>query len=324
MHELRRDQLRRLRRGQRTSSELNVEKGIGRAQRRRDSPDICEFLSASLRDGWKRFRKRLKRCRENFSEKAVHNSRIESRRLLSLCELVSALTASAHAAKVRHCLKRYLDTFDELRDTHVQLTIVGKRLRRFPVLRPFHNALRKLERHLLKDTARRVRRTKLSCLRKSIRSMEDELRGRAREKAPRTQFQFGAVCRALHQSFSQVVALHRCVDPTDTATIHRVRIAFKKFRYVIEAIAPMLPGVTAQRLAAMKRFQVLMGELQDTEVLLATVKKFRQKNKVDAGAASDFRETLLRRRQRLIGAYLKRADQLDQFRLESNVAGNRH
>jgi hypothetical protein len=56
-----------------------------------------------------------------------------------------------------------------------------------------------------------------------------------------------------------------------------------------------------------------MGDLQDAEVLLATVEKFESKRKIDAVVADVFRKEFLRRRQRLIQAYLKRAARLDRF-----------
>ena len=84
-------------------------------------------LGVSLKKQWKRYRKELKRCQRKFSEKAVHQSRVETRRLLSIVELLDPFTPDGRLDKIRACLKRHLDTFDDLRDTHVQLLVVRGR-----------------------------------------------------------------------------------------------------------------------------------------------------------------------------------------------------
>jgi hypothetical protein len=45
--------------------------------------DPLELLTGALQAQWKRYRKKLKRCQQKFSEKAVHDSRVETRRLLA-------------------------------------------------------------------------------------------------------------------------------------------------------------------------------------------------------------------------------------------------
>ena len=188
--------------------------------------DVRRYLAASLNDGWKRFRKRLRSCQRDFSEEAVHDSRVESRRLLSTLELLGALLPDRQVAKARRNLKRYLDTFDELRDTHVQLIFIEKSILQFPELQTFHDALCKRERRCIKETARRIKRTRLTQLRRSVRELEAELRRRPR-RATRRQLGSEDVLRALHMAFARVVELNGRVESRNTDTIHRVRVAFK-------------------------------------------------------------------------------------------------
>lgn len=278
----------------------------------RTSQDLRRHLGTSLQDGWRRFRKRLKRCQEDFSEKAVHDSRVESRRLLSTFELLGSLTSSRQPEAARRNLKRYLDIFDELRDTHVQLMFIAKRVADFPELRVFRDVLRKRERRCIKRTARRIKRAKMAALRRSVETMNRALQ-RPLRGVPRASLRLSRIVRVLKQALTHVAALHRRVDPADTVSIHRVRIAFKKFRYMIEAVAPLLPGANPRYLERLRNFQSLMGEIQDAEVLLSTVEKFRSRKKIDAAVAEVFREELLRHRQQLIKRYLKRAPRLDRF-----------
>jgi CHAD domain-containing protein len=103
------------------------------------------------------------------------------------------------------------------------------------------------------------------------------------------------------------------IRPQDAQTIHRTRVAFKQFRYMVEALADFLPWLTNHHLAAMRHYQSMMGEIQDAEVLLRTLDKFLRKQETVPEAAGRFRGDLLRRRQRLIRVYLGAAEQLLEF-----------
>lgn len=120
--------------------------------------------------------------------------------------------------------------------------------------------------------------------------------------------------RAVNRAYARVVQLKARIDPGNTATIHRTRIAFKKFRYMVEALRPLLRGVTEQRLTEMRHYQAMMGDIQDLEVLLGTLGKFFQKREVKAESARHFRDELVRRRQWLARRYMDAADALHQFR----------
>jgi len=62
-------------------------------------------LGDSLQVQWRRYRKRLKRCQERFSEEAVHASRVETRRLLATVELLRAFIPEDDLKKARRALK---------------------------------------------------------------------------------------------------------------------------------------------------------------------------------------------------------------------------
>jgi inorganic triphosphatase YgiF len=74
--------------------------------------DVLQHLGESLNTQWRRYRKRLRRCQGQFSQDAVHDVRVETRRLLSTIELLGAFIPERDIQKVRRALKRHLDTFD--------------------------------------------------------------------------------------------------------------------------------------------------------------------------------------------------------------------
>lgn len=122
--------------------------------------DSLQHLGALLKTQWKRYRKRLRRCQENFSEEAVHESRVETRRLLSTVELLGAFVRKGRIRKAHRALKRHLDSFDDLRDTQVQLLYVRKMLWIGQAVRLFHAYLSKREDRYTSATRKRIKRIK--------------------------------------------------------------------------------------------------------------------------------------------------------------------
>ena len=118
--------------------------------------DVLEHLADSLHTQWRRYRKRLKLCQAHFSEEAVHDSRVETRRLLATVELLRVFIPEQAVRKVRRALKQHLDTFDELRDTQVQLVYVGRMTRTFPAARAFRNWLQQREVRFTRQTSKAV------------------------------------------------------------------------------------------------------------------------------------------------------------------------
>src|SRR5215472_12553042 len=100
-------------------------------------PDALRQLSRLLKSQCKQYRKQLRRCQKKFSEGAVHDSRVAARRLSSVVELLGPFLAAATVKKIERVLKQHLDTFDELRDTQVQLATLRRLEHSFPAARSF-------------------------------------------------------------------------------------------------------------------------------------------------------------------------------------------
>jgi CHAD domain-containing protein len=273
--------------------------------------DVLKHLGDSLNTQWRRYRKRLKRCQERFSEDAVHDVRVETRRLLSTIELLGAFVPEHDIRKARRALKHHLDTFDQLRDTQVQLTYVGRMAGTFPDAYAFYDWLRDRKARFTRTTRKAVKHIQTKRLGRCLAAFEKEIRLQrkriARERA------FAIVQRAINQAFARVAQLCRHVRADDTKTIHRTRIAFKRFRYMVEALSPLLPAVTEDHRRAMRGYQCMMGDIQDMEVLLAALDKFVQKEEVNAASGRRLKKELVRWRQLLIQIYLNAAGRLRRF-----------
>jgi CHAD domain-containing protein len=261
-----------------------------------------------LKQAWKRFEKRLERCQEHCSEKAVHALRVETRRLLSMVDSLRTVLPPAGVKKARRLLKRHLDSFAELRDTQVQVRQVERELRAFPAIKPFYQSLVKREHQLARKAVKRVKRVRQSKLRKLILELREELRT-LRRNPRRLSRKADALWQAVDGAFREVTARREKIDPQKLATLHQTRLAFKKFRYLAEALASPDSADAQRQLRRMQAYQTLLGEVQDADVLLARAEAFAGRRKSFAGFLRDLR----RRRTRLVRRYLKSAGKLDAF-----------
>jgi CHAD domain-containing protein len=269
------------------------------------------YLAVAFKKQWRRYRKELKKCQKKFSPSRVHESRVATRRLLSMTELLGPFLAAGRVKKAQTALKHHLDCFDDLRDTQVQLPAVRKLACDYPTAKRFHEYLCKQEKRFTARTRKRVKRIKTGRLARLIASARADLEAWRKENAP--ALANNLLLQTVNAAFARTRQLQDRIDPKDTATIHCTRVAFKRFRYMLEMLAQHLPLAGEKRLEAMHRYQSLMGDIQDAQVLLQTFDCFAQKKDLAPGAGHRFRNELLRRRRALIRNYLAAAGDLERF-----------
>jgi CHAD domain-containing protein len=284
------------------------------------APGLAVHLARRGRVLRRRYRKRLEACQEKFSERAVHALRIDTRRLLALLDLLDTLGGRGQVNKLRKTFKRRLDIFDELRDTQVHRRLLKP-------LKGDHLGARRVLKLLRRDEARLISRLRdstrsLSCGRlnrrlKKLESVLGQAGGRAR---PTPEAREGAA-RALREAFDRVRLLRKRVRSNNTATIHRMRVAFKQFRYRCELLLPVCPWLPAERLEEMRDFQMAAGEIQDLEILLARLARLAREMRIEPAATQTLRSELSRRRRQAIASFLARVDDLDRFRPDPPAAG---
>jgi CHAD domain-containing protein len=107
-----------------------------------------------------------------------------------------------------------------------------------------------------------------------------------------------------------VAALRARPDALEPDTIHRTRIAFKKFRYLVEILRPMLNDLGEEHLRRLRLFQTLMGEIQDIEMFEKAITGFIRD---DPGRIKQFRQIraeLKKRHSELISHYAEATENL--------------
>jgi len=278
----------------------------------RPSPvELTAHVTQSVRTMRRRYRRRLARCQEKFSEKSVHELRIETRRMLALVDLLRALRVRDSLKKMRKVFKQRLDTFDQLRDTQVQLLLLEPLWQDFPEARAFDLWLRAREKRLIAELRHEIKGTKQLHLEQRMKDLEKQLRKSAKaENSPMRKAQAAAVLSA---AFAGVVELRQRVRPSRPETIHRMRVTFKRFRYMSELLSPVFPRLTPNWLRQMQEYQKFMGDIQDLVVLLAGLKEAVLEAYLAAADARGLQRELTGRRRALILAFMAQADQLFEF-----------
>jgi len=228
-----------------------------------------QLLLDALENRWRKYRTEIKRCRAEFSNEAVHDVRVALRRLISLIELLNSLKLRLRLRKLRRAFKNQIDEFDELRDTQVMLAEISETIHELPELEKFKGHLERVEKKLLKDLGKKIKSLDLKEVTRRVRKTRETLKEDIEADFAETMI------RSVDDAFLVTRQRYEKVDPARPATIHRVRVAFKKFRYVLEIAHPLLDDFPLDNLKRMHDYQSLMGEIQDADVFLQTIDDFQ-------------------------------------------------
>ena len=270
---------------------------------------VGAFLANTLRLRWETYLKQLRVCKRRFSARTVHDLRVASRRLIAQLVMLGCVGVGKTEEEARRVLKRRLKALSALRDLHVQRLFIEQQVTRFPELSLVCDGLRHRERKLERAAAGKVKSSKTRKLRKSLESLEERLTrhsGQADHLAAK-------VTQATARAFADVVRRQQAIDPDKPATIHRTRIAFKKFRYMVESLSPEFTGLSKRDLRELAIYQRRMGILQDLEVLQQLLSDFVQQHRHAAELLEPFARHLRARRSRALRSFLKTADALFGF-----------
>jgi CHAD domain-containing protein len=273
---------------------------------------LASRLDQAFKSAWRSYRRAFKRCQKKLSRTTVHQLRLETRHLLALVDLFDPLLAGDAADKVSRLFKPPFKASGRLRDTQVILRDLEQRLRRSPDLKNFKKEFLRREKRLGRQLERKLKRTRLKPLKNRMDALRKELRATVK-KADEHHRAWVCLFRGMDRAFANVVARRRNIAPMQPQAIHRTRIAFKKFRYMVEQLRPLVPGLAAGSAGRLRGHQKLMGDIQDCETLLAALDKFMRAEKAEARRLRKFRAAVKRDHDRFMARYLRRADELFAF-----------
>lgn len=260
---------------------------------------------------WHRLAAEIDRNRRRCTEPGIHDLRVATRRMLAALDLAGAVLPGEVGPRTRRALRRNLKSFSPLRDCHVRILTLRGLTRRFTVSRPMLREARVLEKELIRQAARTIARFDAASFGREISAIAESLA--SLEETP-ARAAAAVLAGVAAKRYLRVASRGGKLSAGDTKTIHRLRVAFKEYRYSLEALLPLFRGVGKAHLREMGAFQDRMGEIQDIEVLIASVGRFA----VTRGAAYpasmlNLQRHLSQRRLALITAFMKNAGAVTGF-----------
>ncbi|MGD0840324.1 MAG: CHAD domain-containing protein [Candidatus Acidiferrales bacterium] len=194
---------------------------------------------------------------------AVHDLRVALRRCRTMAQALGQIAPDASWRKVKKESRELFDALGELRDTQVERRWVKR-------LAPAGEAVR---RHMLRVLSRRERKRRTQAARALDRFDAKAWRKLARKLAPEAeQFQREHVEfeRLAVERLNDVVELYRRARKGRSRVAwHRLRIALKRFRYIVENFLPQRYAAWGREL---KHIQDSLGDVHDLDVLRSEVR----------------------------------------------------
>ena len=268
---------------------------------------VNQFLLEALDQRWKNYRAELKRCRSEFSNEAVHDLRSAARRMLAIVQLLNSISPRPRLERLNRAFKDQLDEFDDLRDTQVILAEISETLQELPQLEVFQDYLQDVEKSLLKTLRKKLKVIDLFDVSKRIRRMRESLKAESNSDGELIL----QTLQTVDNAFLITKQRQNWINPAQANTIHRVRLAFKTFRYMVEILNPLLHDFPSENLKQMHDYQSLMGEIQDVEVIMqALADAYAHVFSFDPEPVRRYYE---RCHADAISAYMESMNQLDTF-----------
>ena len=215
----------------------------------------------------KRWLKAYRNCSRHFGEPSVHDVRVQSRRLLSLLSIIAL--AGQKTKQVSKQIKTTLRHFSQLRDIHVQ-TLLLQQFTDSPPLQ-LQADLQRKEKRLLTVLKTDLKNADLASIKRSLRKINRSLKKRV--NSSKNKSALSKIIRHVNEAFNNMIAHAQIGKQHDIAHIHEVRILFKKYRYSVEAISDIIPKISSMTVESMQKFQALMGDIHDLDILTGILNK---------------------------------------------------
>lgn len=218
-------------------------------------------------------------------------------------------------------LRGLMGMLSRFRDLQVQEAMLEPLAGRFPCLKPYRDRLKASEASALQLLAGGLAAFDEPLLAGETAAAAAGL-GRIKEGGKKGDKAVGRISNHLAGAHCRLLSLRSAIEGVDPSAIHRLRVAFKKYRYLVEPLAPLSANPDPSVLARMHDLQGAMGDVQDLAVLMrglrswaAAGEKRREFDPVLRKLAGDLEER--------ISGFSAKVGQIDSFAFELPPADRR-
>jgi len=242
-------------------------------------PDTIDVLVDAFTERSKKLRRRLRKCvdaRPREVDERVHDLRVAARRALAVLDAVEPFVGAGAVKPIARRVEKALDRVGPLRDLAVErATLASLRGRApAPLLGAYDARLRRKHERIARKLPKRLRAIGRRTLRRRMQSLKKQLRacGRKADDARDVALHAG------REAFTRLRDARAAIDPHDPATLHALRIALKRFRYLMEILRPVFPQIDEPVIEDLHRLQTALGTVHDLDVLTASLAKYVEKH----------------------------------------------
>jgi CHAD domain-containing protein len=202
-------------------------------------------------------------------EHAVHDLRVALRRTRTVLEVGRAVLGRFHANEARRALRDVQRATGDLRDEEVLLEVFASLGVEDPAALAWIEARRSREKRLRRALVKSLRDGQLASGRRVLGALLTFPVKPSRDK------RLSKIARRAVEKARRDVLKLRAAPLDDAEALHRLRIAYKRLRYVVETFSEALPPALAALAQPASRFQGRLGDLHDIDVAASAVRRAR-------------------------------------------------
>jgi CHAD domain-containing protein len=235
-----------------------------------DPPHAGSYVAARLRALDDRLREAAPRVLSSAqSQDAVHDLRVALRRTRTVLEVSRELFGRFQSDEVRCALREVQRATGALRDEEVLFETIESVKMVDPGVSAWLKSRRARERRFRRALARRIEAGELDRGRRLLDALLAFRVDPSRDKRL-AKFARRAVGDARRR-----VERHRSPRTDDPLALHRLRIAYKRLRYVVETFAEVLPSDVTALAQGAARLQNRLGRVHDVDMAVGSVQRAR-------------------------------------------------
>jgi CHAD domain-containing protein len=234
------------------------------------TPTLQSTLKKLLRQRWKELAQQIKQLSADDNAEAIHELRINTRRLQELVPLAADVVKSPAAANTVKALRQARKVCSEVRDADVLMSMIEPRKSRAERDGRMWDAMTT---HLRRRRVKSHSGAKRSLDRLDLATLSTKWIA-ALEKWPKADAKIEKRLRRdlvkhLSRRLKQFQRAHEAATKPEAMTedVHNLRLAGKRLRFALEVTRDLTDGQAKSALGQLRTFQTALGEWSDLELL---------------------------------------------------------